>query len=205
MFTVAVKTKVRASDLANGLGDRIGSELDRAGLQVVSLAKRELRDGEKSATGKLMQSLQSGVETTADSRRLWIGMLGYGRWVELGRKPGKEPPVSAIRKWLDRKPQARPQGGYTGEQAKLTLAYSIVNRIGAKRGGLGPPISAILDWIDDRGIKPDRDTVLWGWARMIAAGIAKNGIAPFPFFSKAVAAVWPEFTDRVTRALRGGQ
>lgn len=204
MFTVAVKTKVRASDLANGLGDRITSELDHSGLQIVSLAKRELRDGGKSATGKLMQSLQHGVDVGQDSRRLWIGMLGYGRWVELGRKPGKEPPVGAIREWLNRKPGARPAGGYSGEQAQTTLAYSISRRIGSKRGGAGPPISAILDWIQDNGIKPTRDMILWEWAKMIAARIGEKGIAPFPFLAPALANDWPKFRQRITDALRGG-
>jgi hypothetical protein len=205
MFTVAVKTKIRAADLANGLGDRITSELDRSGLTIVSLAKRELRDGGKSATGKLMQSLQHGVDVSHDSRRLWIGMLGYGRWVELGRKPGKAPPVSAIREWLNRKPGARPAGGYSGEQAKDTLAYAISRRIGWQRGGNGPPMIAIRQWIDDNGIKPDKDFILWEWAKMIAARIAKQGIEPFSFLGKSVAKDWPQFRQRITDALRGGR
>lgn len=194
MVSVAVTVTLRAAD-----ADPLGVAqvvMERHAQLLVGDAKRNLGENGSHATGKLGQSLQGGVDRQGDVLSLWIGMQSYGRYVELGRRPGTPPPTSAIIEWMKRKPVALPPG-----QADINFAFGVQRQIAAKRGGAGPPIAALLEWMDDNGIHPTKAEALRAYARGIALSIGKHGIDPKPFLAPALAKRWPEFISELSERL----
>lgn len=204
MIGVVIKSRRRAEDEARTFIEDLRRPLNRYAQQIASTAKRNLKLNQHVATGKLMQSIAAEVAVEGDEIQVRLMMLEYGVWVEVGRRPGSPPPpTQAIVEWMNRK-GVRPEGGYSGEQAKLTFAYAIQQRIAAQRGGSGPPLGAIVAWMDENGIEPKKAQVQWQWARMIAERIAQNGIEPTHFLTDAVEAHHDELMRDLQHLLAEG-
>ena len=60
---------------------------------------RTIKNKNKVATGNLIRSFGYKVVTTLKDISVEIDFDDYGEFVDEGRKPGKQPPVSAIAKW----------------------------------------------------------------------------------------------------------
>lgn len=63
----------------------------------------ELARLDKKATGKLIDSLSWEVKDFISQIKIDFFYEDYGKWVELGRKPGKFPPISKIKEWCKTK------------------------------------------------------------------------------------------------------
>ena len=101
---LAKLTKKRL-DSNKWMGDAIEKALHQSGLAV---------QGEAAIlapvnTGALRQSITTVVDTRPPFP-LWVTVgptVGYGRYVEFGRKPGKMPPISALEPWVRLKLKAK--------------------------------------------------------------------------------------------------
>ena len=74
--------------------------LERWGDDVISSMKDILIAENKSASGKLINSLKYVVSFENNDLSIDFEMEDYGQYVDKGRRPGKQPPLSSIRKWL---------------------------------------------------------------------------------------------------------
>jgi len=54
----------------------------------------------KSATGELIRSLRYTITYSGTDFDIEFEMADYGVFVDSGRRPGKQPPISAIKPWL---------------------------------------------------------------------------------------------------------
>lgn len=117
------------------------------GIQNNIRTKNVTEYGAMESSGQMANSLNYKW----DGRRLVIySNQKYFTVLEDGRKPGKQPPTSAIEKWLDEKPIA------LKDISKKSLAFLIARKIG-KEGSLlyrrGGKSGVISDFINDEYIK----------------------------------------------------
>lgn len=73
--------------------------LSKYGTEVVAEMRTRLKNSGKVASGELFRSLEWRVVETDDEYQLEILAAEYAEYVDKGRRPGKQPPVSKIRKW----------------------------------------------------------------------------------------------------------
>ncbi len=92
--------------------------LDKIGKEIVSEMKNRLRSDGSVASGHLEKSIKYSVTDTKDSVELDFTMAEYGEYVDQGRRPGKQPPISKIKQWC------RIKG------IPETAAYPIARKIG---------------------------------------------------------------------------
>lgn len=97
----------------------------------------ELIKRDKKATGKLIDSLNWEIKDFISSIKIDFLYEDYGQWVELGRKPGKFPPVSKIRDWC------KVRG--IDEKAAWPISYKIF-KLGIK------PTPFVSDIIKDKNV-----------------------------------------------------
>lgn len=105
--------------------------LDKFGKYLVKESRKNLTRKKKNVTNSLYESLDFDVKVMPNSFEFDFLMNEYGEWVDKGRKAGKNPPFSAIRKWVeDRRIQFRSNKGKfkTYDQT----AWAIVGGIGKK-------------------------------------------------------------------------
>lgn len=73
---------------------------DAFGAELVKRLQRQLIDKKKLATGALIGQLSYDVKTNADGKAVVrIFAEDYFRYVDRGRRPGKQPPLEAIKAW----------------------------------------------------------------------------------------------------------
>ncbi len=95
--------------------------------------KRVTRFGPVNASGALAASLRVAVEATATGYRLSLYGASYALALEYGRRPGKFPPLLAIRQWIADKGLV-PRPDAKGRAVSVnSLAYLIGRKI-AKEG-----------------------------------------------------------------------
>ena len=105
--------------------------LDKFGKYLVKESRKSLTRKKKNVTNSLYESLDYDVKAMPNSFEFDFLMNEYGEWVDKGRRAGKNPPFSAIRKWVeDRRIQFRSNKGKfkTYDQT----AWAIVGGIGKK-------------------------------------------------------------------------
>jgi hypothetical protein len=105
--------------------------LDKFGKYLVKESRKNLTRKKKNVTNSLYESLDFDVKVMPNSFEFDFLMNEYGEWVDKGRRAGKNPPFSAIRKWVeDRRIQFRSNKGKfkTYDQT----AWAIVGGIGKK-------------------------------------------------------------------------
>lgn len=94
------------------------------------------RDGRR-ASGNWARELEGNVIETDKGYRVTILGAYYTFWMENGRRPGRFPPISAIRKWIDDK------GIIAGSISKDSLAFLIARKI-AREGYKGKPTTGAV-------------------------------------------------------------
>ena len=82
------------------------------------------------ASKTLYNSLQYKVENGNNSFEVKLSLEDYWKYIENGRKPGKFPPISAIKRWIEIKP-VLPRPMANGQlPTTAQLAYLIYRKIG---------------------------------------------------------------------------
>lgn len=117
----------------------LNQELESLGDELVKGVVRELINADKVATGKLIRSIDYRVIAKAETLILEILSLPYLENVIEGRRPGKQPPISAILPWV-KKRNVKIKGS-SDRQTAFVIARSI-GRKGIK------PVSEIRKEID---------------------------------------------------------
>lgn len=109
---------VISPELYKALGDELKKNLIQ-----------ELRRTKAVASGGLLRSIQFDVKPTDDGGAI-LSLNGndYITYIDKGRKPGKNAPISALKQWIKAK------GLATDEKKVTALAYAINNKI--KRQGI---------------------------------------------------------------------
>jgi nucleoid DNA-binding protein len=107
-------------------------ELKEVGIDLVKEIIEELHTYDKVASGRLVQSLSSKVTRVVvgvmDKVQLSIiDSSGTLKFVDGGRRPGKQPPTGPIMKWIDDRRLPIRKG-----QTKAGVAFVIARSIGRK-------------------------------------------------------------------------
>lgn len=79
-------------------------KLELVGQSMVLETKRRILQKGKKASGALLKSIDYEITETSDGNLKFKLVINppadkYAQYVELGRRPGKQPPVSAIERW----------------------------------------------------------------------------------------------------------
>ena len=146
MISLTVKTnseRVTASlgAVPGRLNQAIMRGLARAGDFVIKDAKLRLRSAGKITFGPLWSSIVQQLDR--DNLKTTIGTLleqrgeagdpkSYGYFVEFGRRPGRMPPIRALRTWIRRKLGRNPREPVAGPGSPR-LEFAIARGI-ARRG-----------------------------------------------------------------------
>jgi hypothetical protein len=103
--------------------------LERFGRYLVIESRKNLTRKKKNVTNSLYESLDYKVKAMPNSFEFDFLMNEYGEWVDKGRKAGKKPPFSPIRKWVEeRRIQFRDNSGKF--QTYDQTAWAVVGGIG---------------------------------------------------------------------------
>lgn len=112
-------------------GENTKRVLDKFGKYLVKESRKNLTRKKKNVTNSLYESLDYDIKAMPNSFEFDFLMNEYGEWVDKGRKAGKNPPFSPLRKWVqDRKIQFRSNKGKF--QTYDQTAWAIVKSIGKK-------------------------------------------------------------------------
>ena len=112
-------------------GENTQKALDKFGKYLVKESRKNLTRKKKNVTNSLYESLDYDIKAMPNSFEFDFLMNEYGEWVDKGRKAGKNPPFSPLRKWVeDRKIQFRSNKGKF--QTYDQTAWAIVKSIGKK-------------------------------------------------------------------------
>lgn len=99
--------------------------LDEFGQKLVNDLKSSLSAKGKKVTGNLFNSIQVKVNMMGDTYNIELNMADYWEYVDKGRKPGKQPPVNSILKWV----RSKPSFGGVGKRPE-SVAFGIAKNIG---------------------------------------------------------------------------
>lgn len=84
--------------------------------------KDRLVADDKKATGQLINSISTEIKVGSDTFEVVLNVVGYFKYVEEGRKPGKFPPVDKILSWIRVKPVIpRPINGKLPTEQQLAF------------------------------------------------------------------------------------
>jgi hypothetical protein len=112
-------------------GENTQKALDKFGKYLVKESRKNLTRKKKNVTNSLYESLDYDIKAMPNSFEFDFLMNEYGEWVDKGRKAGKNPPFSPLRKWVeDRRIQFRSNKGKF--QSYDQTAWAIVKSIGKK-------------------------------------------------------------------------
>ena len=112
-------------------GENTKKALDKFGKYLVKESRKNLTRKKKNVTNSLYESLDFDVKAMPNSFEFDFLMNEYGEWVDKGRKAGKNPPFTPLRKWVqDRRIQFRSNKGKF--QSYDQTAWAIVKSIGKK-------------------------------------------------------------------------
>lgn len=91
-------------DLENIELNNVRKILDEYCAAFKNLYKGKLIRDNKKATGNLINSVETEIKISGTSITIVLNVADYYKFVENGRKPGKFPPVIAIKQWIKDKP-----------------------------------------------------------------------------------------------------
>lgn len=115
--------------------DNTKKALEKFGKYLVKESRKNLTRKKKNVTNSLYDSLDYQVKAMPNSFEFDFLMEEYGEWVDKGRRAGKNPPFSPLRKWVeDRRIQFRDNSGRF--QTYDQTAWRVVKSIGRK--GIAP-------------------------------------------------------------------
>jgi hypothetical protein len=98
--------------------------MDQLGKDYILELTNQLISADKKASGNLIRSLRYEVIEVLNNILIRVYAADYLNVVDKGRKPGKMPPVSPIKKWMDIR-GIRPGKKQTKEQLAFAIAKSI--------------------------------------------------------------------------------
>ena len=106
------------------------NELKALGDMLVAEYRAVLQRKGINATDQLSQT--AGVEVRRGDAYLDLSLLlqEYWKYVEYGRRAGKQPPIDAIRKWVEAKPVVPTPDANGRIPTVRSLAYLIARKIG---------------------------------------------------------------------------
>ena len=111
--------------------DNTKKALEKFGKYLVKESRKNLTRKKKNVTSSLYDSLDYQVKAMPNSFEFDFLMKEYGEWVDKGRRAGKNPPFSPLRKWVeDRRIQFRDNSGRF--QTYDQTAWAVVKSIGRK-------------------------------------------------------------------------
>ena len=111
--------------------DNTKKALEKFGKYLVKESRKNLTRKKKNVTSSLYDSLDYQVKAMPNSFEFDFLMEEYGEWVDKGRRAGKNPPFSPLRKWVqDRRIQFRDNSGRF--QTYDQTAWRVVKSIGRK-------------------------------------------------------------------------
>lgn len=111
--------------------DNTKKALEKFGKYLVKESRKNLTRKKKNVTNSLYDSLDYQVKAMPNSFEFDFLMEEYGEWVDKGRRAGKNPPFSPLRKWVeDRRIQFRDNSGRF--QTYDQTAWRVVKSIGRK-------------------------------------------------------------------------
>ena len=109
--------------------DNVNSVLEEYAEKFADLYKRKLQADDKKATGNLIDSIKTSIQTNGDTLAVKLEMADYYAFVEKGRKPGGNfPPLNVIEKWIQDK-RIRPENRGGGLPTQKQLAFLIGRKI----------------------------------------------------------------------------
>ena len=112
-------------------GENTQKALNKFGKYLVKESRKNLTRKKKNVSNSLYNSLDYKIKAMPNSFEFDFLMNEYGEWVDKGRKAGKNPPFSPLRKWVeDRRIQFRSNKGKF--QTYDQTAWAIVKSIGKK-------------------------------------------------------------------------
>lgn len=107
--------------------------LDEFGAEIINSYKKEL-EHEQYTNGELYNTLSYKVNSNNEGWVISISLADYWKYVEEGRRPGKQPPREVIEKWISVKQIIpRPMTLKSGKTVTPTipqLAFLIARKIG---------------------------------------------------------------------------
>ena len=104
----------------------VADVLAKFGQQLQGDLRNSLDAKGKNATNELGQSITFNVEVFGGEFQFSLSMAKYWRWVDEGRKAGKQPPIEPIKKWVKVKSVF---GGLPTENQD-GVAFAIARKIG---------------------------------------------------------------------------
>ena len=111
--------------------DNTKKALEKFGKYLVKESRKNLTRKKKNVTNSRYDSLDYQVKAMPNSCEFDFLMEEYGEWVDKGRRAGKNPPFSPLRKWVeDRRIQFRDNSGRF--QTYDQTAWRVVKSIGRK-------------------------------------------------------------------------
>lgn len=72
--------------------------------KILELYRNELKNKNINASSNLSNSATTDVRIEGNHLRIYFNLEDYWKYVENGRGPGKQPPISVIEKWIRIKP-----------------------------------------------------------------------------------------------------
>ena len=115
------------SEVAEPFDDSVVKDvLDNFSTKLVNDLKTSLSRKGKKASGNLYDSINVEVKLLGNDYNLVVKMADYWNYVDKGRKPGKQPPISSIVKWIRNKPSF----GGLGNKKPESVAFGIAKKIG---------------------------------------------------------------------------
>lgn len=92
--------------------------------KLAELYRHQLKENDINATGNL-SSFDYDIEFDDKSFRVYFNLEEYWKWVEYGRRAGKQPPIDPIYNWIKIKPIVpKPRNGKIPTQRQLAFAIS---------------------------------------------------------------------------------
>jgi hypothetical protein len=135
------------------MADSFKDVMQRLGKDLVFEIVTQLKDKNKVASKKLIESVS--YEYREDISTLIIWAEDYFKFVELGRKPGKQPPLSKIKQWC------------TYRSISESAAYPIAKKIGM----FGIPPEPTLEEVLTQRQLPFEKTLEDNWHLIVSQDI----------------------------------
>lgn len=96
--------------------------------KLAELYRYQLRENDINASGKLSK-FEYDIDWDDKSFRVYFNLEDYWKWVEYGRKVGKQPPIEPIEEWIKIKPVI-PKARNGKVPTTKQLAFAISKTIG---------------------------------------------------------------------------
>lgn len=109
--------------------NNVNSILEEYAEKFADLCKRKLMSDDKEASGNLIDSIKTSIQTNGDTLAVKLEIADYYDFVKKGRKPGGNfPPLNVIEKWIQDK-KIKPENREGELPTQKQLAFLIGRKI----------------------------------------------------------------------------